>query len=48
MHPQEFYWQAEAREQARAMASGKLTEEEALEMKEELRIARVKAGYPPE
>jgi hypothetical protein len=51
MHPSEFYWLADAKaEQAKQQKrqSGGLTEEEALEMKDELRRARVKAGFPPD
>lgn len=48
MHPAEFYWYAEAKDEqrnAQKRESGGITEEEALEMKDELRRARVNAGY---
>ena len=50
LHPEEFNWQVEARrEQVRNHSpGGKLSEAEALEMKDELRRARVAAGYDPE
>ena len=51
MHPREFLWAAEAQEKKRRAMQGKpggLTEEEAIEMADELKRARVAAGYPPE
>lgn len=50
MHPVEFYWLAEAHSEKQEVQrrKGGLTRDEALEMADELRHARVAAGYPPE
>ena len=51
MHPSEFWWLAEAHKEkvdAQKGRAGKLTEDEAVEMADELRHYRVKKGYSPE
>ena len=51
MHPTEFYWYADAKAEQikyQKKQSGGITKDEALEMKDELRRARVKAGFPPD
>lgn len=48
MHPAEWHWQLDARLAKAKHRPGQLSEAEALEMKDELKRARVKAGYPPE
>lgn len=48
MHPEEFQWQLEARMSKAKHRPGQINEAEALEMKDELKRARVKAGLSPE
>ena len=48
MHPEEFHWQVDARTQEHQRRKPGLSEDEALQMKDELRHLRVKAGAPPE
>lgn len=51
LHPQEFFWLADGYDEKRQIQqreSGRLTEDEAKEMLDELKHARVAAGFPPE
>jgi len=50
MHPKEFWWTVEGhqeRQEAMQRRQGKLTESEAMAMKQRLSEERVKAGYSP-
>lgn len=51
MHPREFWWAIEGYQEkhnAERGKTGKLTEDEVAEMKDDLRRKRVAKGYPPE
>lgn len=51
MHPQEWWWLAEAHQEKadiQTRQSGKLTKTEALEMQDDLKRLRVAEGYPAE
>lgn len=51
MHPTEFFWQAEAhmeRRNAQKREKGVITEDEAIEMLDDLRRLRASMGLPPE